>query len=84
MEGAEPDTEGRGLWDPTYTKSPGEANSQRQKWTVGPGLQEGRERGFHGDRASTWEDGPSWRARWWRLHSSVTVPDAAGLCPETQ
>ena len=47
---------------------------------AGPGPAEGWEWGFHGDRGSVWEDGPSWRGRWWRLHSSVTVPDAAEPC----
>ena len=49
---------------------------------AGPRPAAGWEWGFHGDRGSVWEDGPSWRGRWWRLHSSVTVPDATGLCPE--
>ena len=52
--------------------------------TAGPGLGEGQEWGFHGDRASMWEDGPSWRGRWWELHSSVTVPGATEPCPEAR
>lgn len=50
--------------------------------SVGPGLGEGWQWGFHGDRASVWEEGRSWRGRWRQLHSRVTVPNAAEPCPE--
>ena len=65
------------------TRGPCRRQTRRDREpTAGPGLREGWEWGFLKDRASVWEDGPSWRGRWWRLHSSVTVPDTAGLCPE--
>ena len=65
------------------TRGPCRRQTRRDREpTAGLGLGERREWGFHGDGASLWEDGPSWRGRWRRLHSSVTVPDTAEPCPE--
>ena len=72
-----PVTERQTLRGPTHTRSL-EADSEmdgRARAGRGVGV-------FHGDRASVWEGGPSWRGQWWRMHRSVTVPDAAEPCPE--
>lgn len=76
----EPDAEGQTRCGPTQVGTQRSQSHTDRKW--GPGPPGGRGVRVSWGQGGSWEDGESWRWWWRRLHSRVTVPNAAELCAE--